>query len=230
MALRRGARRLGLLLGALILLGLALVCGWIWAISWRPPPETYRFQGVDVSEADGPIDWFAVQGGQVDFAYVRATIGADRRDTRFADNWSLLYQADIRRGAIHVFSLCRLARDQAANFVTTVPRTADALPVAVDLDFDSDCPARPDRAVLLGELRTFISAVETHTGVPVLLRISRAFERQYEVSAAIPRGLWCAQSFFKPAYTVRPWRMWQASRIRRIPGVDRPIHWDVVAP
>ena len=28
--------------------------------------------------------------------------------------------------------------------------------------------------------------------------------------------------FFPPAYSARPWRLWQASTIRRIEGAERP--------
>ncbi len=229
MATRSLVKRVRLAGGILLIVGLLIICVWMAAISWRPSPAEYPLQGMDVTEDMEMIDWFGVKDADVDFVYVRATIGADRRDALFARNWAGLYEADVRRGAIHVFSLCRLARDQAANFVTTVPRVADALPAAVDLDFEADCPARPDRAVLLDELKTFISAIETHSGKPVLLKLSSAFEAQYEVSAAIRRGLWMSQSFFAPDYATRPWRMWQASRIRRVPGIARPVHWNVVA-
>ncbi len=104
------------------------------------------------------------------------------------------------------------------------------LPVAVELRFDGDCPARPDRDVVIGELRRFLAAVETHTGKPTLLKVTRSFDAQYRVSEAIPRNLWAVQPLFPPDYFPRPWRVWQATSFRRVEGVERPINWDVVAP
>ena len=82
---------------------------------------------------------------------------------------------------------------------------------------------------MLDELRRFIAMVEAHTERPVILLVSRAFEAQYRVTEAIDRPVWSAQNFFSPDYAARPWRMWRASDMRRIDGVDGPVNWDVVA-
>ena len=121
-------RRIGRWGIALAALALLAAIAWVFATGWRPSDKDYRFQGVDVSEADGPIDWMTVRGADTgaDFAYIRATYGADGRDARFALNWSDANGADIRRGALHEYSLCRLAVDQANNFNTVVPAAADA--------------------------------------------------------------------------------------------------------
>ncbi len=44
-------------------------------------------------------------------------------------------EAGVQAGAIHRYSLCQLATDQAANFIRHVPRRADALPAVVWLDY-----------------------------------------------------------------------------------------------
>lgn len=224
------ARRLRIVAGIALALALIALVAWLFAIRWRPPVEDFALQGIDVSEAQGSIDWFAVKAAGASFAYLRATAGAEHRDARFAANWQDSYEAGVRRGAIHAFSLCRLAADQAGNFVTTVPRTGDALPAAIELDFEPDCSARPEREVAVGEIARLAQAIEIHTGKPVILKVSSAFERRYRIADAVPRSLWAVQSFFPAAYFPRPWRMWQASRFRRIDGVAAPVNWNVVAP
>jgi lysozyme len=72
--------------------------------------------------------------------------------------------------------------------------------------------------------------IETHMGKPVLLRISRAVEADYRLSAALPRPVWAMGNVFPPAYAARPWRMWRASDFRRVPGIEGPANWDVVRP
>ncbi|MBX4390270.1 hypothetical protein K4H03_29750, partial [Mycobacterium tuberculosis] len=79
----------------------------------------------------------------------------------------------------------------------------------------------------LVELRKLAATLETHSGKPVILRVSPEFEAQYQVSAAIDRPLWSTGMFFPPAYSARPWRLWQASTIRRIEGAERPVNWNV---
>lgn len=201
----------------------------MFATGWAPSRENYPVQGVDVSEANGAIDWAMVKARDVDFAYAQATRGADARDARFAANWAGMAEARIRRGAIHVFSLCRPAAEQAGAFVATVPRDPEALPAAIDLGFREDCPARPAREVVLTELRRLASVIETHSGKPAILRVAPDFEAEYRVSEAIARPLWSEGFLLAPDYFARGWAMWQSSTIRRIDGIEGPVNWNVVA-
>jgi lysozyme len=209
---------------------LVAIALWVYATGWAPSPRTYPVQGVDVSEAQGVIAWPTLAARGADFAYLRATAGAHRRDARFADNWQASDAAGLRRGAVHLWSFCEDGVEQADNFVTTVPRIAGALPAVLELAYSPDCDARPDRAALIEQVRRFLVIAETHSGEPMLLKIARPVERAYRVSAAIPRPLWEVRTFFSPDYAARPWRIWQASAIRRIDGVAGPLHWDVVTP
>lgn len=224
--------RRGLIWGGIILLILAVagLFGWRFAVNWSPARTDYAVQGIDVSAASGAIDWAMVKARDVDFVYARATVGAATRDTGFTANWTGAGEAQIRRGAIHVFSLCAPAEAQAGAFVATVPRDPDALPAAIDLAFQESCPARPSRDVVLTEIRRLASVIETHSGKPAILRVSPEFEAQYQVSGAIPRPLWSIGFFRAPDYFARPWTMWQSSTIRRIDGIEQPVNWNVVAP
>ena len=229
MSIRLWNRRIGRIAVLVGVVALAGVVALTLAMSWRPS-DRFAFHGVDVSQANGAIDWWAVRKGGADFAYVRATSGSGERDARFEANWAAIYETGMRRGAIHVYSLCKLAADQANTFNTTVPRDGEALPAAVELDFTADCVSRPERPIVLDELRRYLTMVEAHTGKPVLLKISKPFDAAYGVSAAVPRPVWAVQDFFPPDYPARRWRMWQASDMRRIDGIDGPVHWNVVAP
>lgn len=217
-------------LAALVLgtFGIMAAIGWLWFSHWAPSKHDYRFQGVDVSEVEGPIDWVAVKEGGADFAYIRATRGATGRDARFDENWQATRQAGLRHGAYLDFSLCQLASDQADNFNTVVPRTDDALPPAVHVDFSPDCSARPDPRVVVAEVARAMATLENHMGKPALLKVSRTVDRQYGLTAAIPRTIWATGNLFPPEYSARPWRMWQANDRRRVAGADQPLHWDVV--
>lgn len=230
MPLRLLWRRSRVWAGVVLAFALLGVLTLLLAMLWRPSSKAFPIQGITVTEANGPIQWFAIKAqNPIRFAYVRATIGADEQDARFAENWNGLYEAGVRRGAIHVFSLCQLAADQAGNFVAHVPAHTDALPMALELDFRSDCPARPDRRVVLLEIAHFLQAVEARTGKPALLKVTPSFEARYRVGTAFARKLWAAQSFFPPAYFDKPWAMWQANAYRRIQGMAGPVEWNVMA-
>lgn len=210
-------------------IGTVGIVGWHKASRWRPAPADYPLQGIDRDEGAAPIEWPMVRAAGADFAYVVATSGRDRRDSGFEANWAALPEAGLRRGAVHVYSLCQPAEDQANAFNTFVPASADALPMAVDVSFHDDCTARPDRAALVAGLARFVTMVETHTGKPALLRIAKPVEQTYALTEALHRPAWEMANFRAPDYAARPWRMWRASDIRRIDGVEGPIHWNVVA-
>lgn len=74
---------------------------WLFFTGWRPSTRAFPVQGIDVSHHQGEIDWFALPGQDVDFAYIKATEGGDHRDRLFARNWEEARQAEIARGAYH---------------------------------------------------------------------------------------------------------------------------------
>lgn len=210
-------------------IGVIGIAGWSGATGWAPASSRYPLQGVDLGADPPAVEWGTLRARGADFAYLVATSGADRRDPGFEANWAALPEAGLRRGAVHIYSLCQSAIRQANAFNAFVPRTDDALPSAVDIAFREDCTARPDRAELLGELRRFVRTVEAHTRKPLLLRVARAVEADYRVSEAIDRPVWAIGNFFNPGYPARPWRMWRASDLRRVDGIAGPVNWNVVA-
>lgn len=229
MSIRRLWRRTRVFAGVALALALVALCFWLFAINWRPSTKDFPIQGIDVGEAQGAIDWWAVKRTGIVFAYARATHGAADHDPSFQDHWRGMFETGIPRGAIHAFSLCQLAADQAGNFVSQVPRSADQLPPALELDFEPDCAARPARDVVIGEIDRFLTGIEAHIGKRAVLRISRRFEAHYQVSRTIQRPLWAIGALFPPDYFDKRWSIWQASSFRRVEGVEKPVNWDVIA-
>lgn len=218
-------------LGAILLamLGIAALIFWQFLAHWHPSTVDYRFQGVSVGQAQGPVDWVAVREAGADFAYVRATNGTLGRDIMFADNWRAAFEAGLKRGAYLDYSLCGLAADQANLFNTVVPQTDDQLPPALYVHFTPGCAARPDRQVVVGEVARAMAMIENHLHRPAILKLSREVEARYNLAQAIPRALWEEGTFFPPDYAGRPWRLWQANDRRHVPGIDTPVEWSVVA-
>jgi lysozyme len=210
-------------------MGLLAILAWSGATRWAPSADRYPLQGIDLAAAPPPVEWGSVRAAGADFAYLVATVGADRRDPAFTGNWDALPEAGLRRGAVHLYSLCQPGADQANAFNTVVPRAGDALPAAVDISDRDDCAAHPDRTTLVAEVQRFVTVVETHTGKPVLLRLSRSIESRYSLSAALGRPIWVVGNVVTPGYGAQPWRLWRASDFRHVEGIDGPVNWDVVA-
>jgi lysozyme len=223
--------------GTLLRAGLTIVCAaalassaWVYACHWEPSRADYPVQGVSVDSTTGTIDWGSLHASHADFSYIRASAGAAHRDPAFAANWAGARKVGMRYGAMHDFSLCVPAADQATMFVTTVPRDNAALPPVVHLALTADCKARPSRDALLSSLNTFLNLIEASSGKTALVRVSKDFNDIYDVGGGIYRTLWLDRNFLKPDYAGRPWVMWTASNVRRLDGLDAPVEWDVVVP
>jgi lysozyme len=80
------------------------------------------------------------------------------------------------------------------------------------------------------ELMTFLNQIETHTGKPVLLKITRAFEKRYRIATTIDRNLWLVRDRFQPEYAGRPWTLWTANSALANEADEEPLHWVVVQP
>ena len=213
-------------------IALAVVLGvyaiWSTVTGWAPSRDEYSVQGVVVSEANGKPSWPELGATGVDFAYITASEGARSRDAQFETNLEGARQAGIRYGALHHFDICRLASDQATLFITTVPRSEQALPPAVQLDFSETCTSRPNRALILSELATFLNQIEAHSGMPAILLLTPEFEKEDNVSSSIDRTVWLEGNWFLPDYSARPWVMWTANSARHIDGIEGPVRWAVV--
>ncbi|CAN5264270.1 hypothetical protein BH10PSE13_BH10PSE13_24440 [soil metagenome] len=232
---RRSARRpmwtpLRVIGAAIVLLAAGGLALWWLAGSWAPSRETYPVQGVAISTRNGAVEWPTLRAQGVDFAYLAATGGAVRRDPAFAANWAGARGAGLRYGAIHAFSLCSLASDQARLFIASVPRDNGALPPVIALDFDPACVSRPTRDVVLSELNTFLNEIEAHSGKAAILRISPSFEETYAMSDGINRTIWLDRDLFVPGYAAHPWVLWTASHRRRLRGAAETVDWTVVKP
>ena len=121
-----------------------------------------------------------------------------------------------------------MANEQAGAFVQLVPREADALPAAIILDLDDDCPSKPSRALLLTELSTFLNQLETHMGKAAVIAPSDAFEAEYQVAEAINRPLWLRANRSAPDADAGAWIIWQANDALRITGSKGLTRWLVL--
>lgn len=215
---------------ALAALGLTAAAGaaYGYARTWRPSPEKFPIQGIDISATQGAVHWPTVKAQGADFAYLKATGGGAERDPNFAAHWEDTRAAGLRRGAYHAYSLCRTAVEQATSFIATVPREEAALPPAIILRYEENCPARPGPERVRTEVGVLVNMIEAHSGKPAILNVADDFDEAYGIAEAIPRTMWRARNFLAPDQQEQPWVMWRASDFRRIDGVEGPVDWNVV--
>lgn len=233
MARRKGPGRTRLRLSGTVLL-LALIGGaWGWwhLHHWTPPRTDYPMQGVEVGAGDGAVNWRAIKAIGANFAYIDASASAFARDPAFVKNFEEARAIRLQLGAVHKYDPCQPADKQAANFVTVVPRDAQMLPPAVELDsLADDCPVKISDAAIESELTTFLNQIENHTGKPAMLKVSRRFEARYHIAAAVDRNLWLVRDRFEPGYAGRPWTLWTANSALANEADQENVRWVVVQP
>ncbi|MDE2435941.1 MAG: glycoside hydrolase family 25 protein [Sphingomonadales bacterium] len=219
-------------LGVILLIAL-VAGGWGWwqLHHWLPSRAAYPVQGAEIGQQDGTIDWKALKAIGANFAYLDASASAFARDATFAQNLEDAKAAKLQVGALHRYDPCQPAERQAANFVTVVPRDAAMLPPVVELDMlGDDCPNPVSDAGIESELTTFLNQIETHTGKPAILKLTRRFQHRYKIAARIDRNLWLVGIRFEPDYAGRPWMLWTANSSLESEAGEAPLRWVVVQP
>ncbi len=186
-------------------------------------------RGIDVSHHQGEIDWPAVRAGGFTFAYVKATEGADHRDTRFERNWAAAGSAGLSRGAYHFFTFCTPGDAQAANFLDALPDDPNALAPAVDVEFTGNCRGWESLDAVRRELRVFLRRVEAARDVrPVLYVTPSGYERV--VAGSFPGyALWVRSIVGEPDLRRDDrWLLWQFADRGRVRGVPTLVDLDVL--
>ena len=217
-------------LGAILLVAL-IGGGWGWwqLRHWAPDVAEYPDQGAEVSAADGAVRFATLKALGARFVYLDASDGARAEDASFAANLAAARKAGLKVGAVHRFDPCAMADGQSANFVVLVPRGRELLPPAIALDRTADdCPKAVSEAAVESELMTLINQIEAHSGRPVILQVSKAFEDSYGLASRIERNLWVVGTWRRPAYAGRPWLLWTANEALMTEAADEPLRWVVV--
>lgn len=219
-------------LTAALLLAATVGAGWGWWTihHWRPAKSAYPVQGIEVGGEDGAVDWKAAKAIGASFAYLDASASAFARDPAFTQSLEDAKAAHLQVGAVHIYDPCQPAEKQAANFMTVVARDKAMLPPALALDMlADDCPVKVTDAAVLSELMTFLNQIETHTGKPTILKISRRFEKRYHLATRIDRNLWLESTYMQPEYAGRPWTLWTANAMLDSEASASALRWVVVS-
>jgi lysozyme len=225
-------RLLGALVGAISVLALASCSSTVdlpqLSQSTDPAPSAYPIHGIDVSYYQGPIDWPTVHVNGTTFAYIKATEGGDRVDKRFAENWEGTKQAGVQRGAYHFYYFCRPVEEQITWFEEHVPVDAEALPPALDMEWNPQSPTcriRPPRQQILADMQRFLEALEQHYGKRPVIYSSVDFHRDVLEGAFDDYPFWLRSVKGYPAkrYGDRRWHIWQYTESGSLPGVTGNI-------
>ena len=172
-----------------------------------PSKQDYPVRGVDLSYYQGNIDWDVLASQGVDFCFIKATEGVDHNDSQFAQNWQTAQAAKIYVGAYHFFRFEDTGREQAENFIRTVPVTENTLPPVIDVElYESLGGSMPDTGTARQNLQEMLDLLEAHYGVKPILYAAPNTYRAYVKSFAADYPIWISNYYYKPYFA---WTFWQ---------------------
>jgi lysozyme len=192
------------------------------------PPAAYPVHGIDVAKYQGSIDWPSVRAHGVNFAFIKATEGGDRVDSRFAEHWAGAREAGVLRGAYHFYYFCTDAETQGRWFIANVPKERGMLPPVIDLEWNPQSPTcryRPPAAVVRSEALRFMDILEGHYGQRPIIYTDPSFFERNELVRLAGEEVWLRSTAAHPTdrYGVAGWTFWQYSATGLIPGVRGPV-------
>lgn len=190
-----------------------------------PTPKVHEVHGIDVSKYQGDIDWHAVKADNIQFAWLKATEGGDRVDSKFAQNWQNAKEAGVLRGAYHFTYWCRSLAEQADWFIQNVPKDEMALPPVLDVEWNFEspsCPKKVDKQTALQEMHVFLTKLEKHYGKKPVIYADIPFHRDVLESGEFAEYAFWIRSVKYPIqekYPGRAWSFWQYTATGRVNGI-----------
>jgi lysozyme len=193
-------------------------------------PSRYHIHGIDVSYAQGKINWPKVKAMQEDsvhitFAFIKATEGLLTVDPYFKRNWREAPKTGIRCGAYHFFRPYKNGLWQARFFLQNVKLESGDLPAVVDIErLDNVSPA-----AMRVQLKDFLKHVQAKTQVRPIIYTGLSFYRDYLEGYFDEYPLWIAhynREELKAGANTN-WWFWQHSEKGRVNGINHAVDFNV---
>lgn len=185
-----------------------------------------RYDGIDVSQHQGAVDWNKVKAAGNDFAMIRASQGSydpddDQRDPYFGINVVGATNAGLDVGAYHYsyFTTVEVAIQEADYFLSVLEPYREYITYPVVLDIEADAQKTVSKAQLTKAARAFCDRVRD-AGYYVMIYANVNFMVNYlDYSQLDDYDLWLAHfGVNKPGYEFHD--IWQYTETGTVNGVS----------
>ena len=189
--------------------------------------KTKIYQGLDVSEHNGVIDWEKVRAAGYDFAILRCSSGKSRMDKRWAENYTGARAAGLKIGVYHYsYALTPADAQVEAALVRSLTAGKD-IPLGVwfDMEDADDYKTKHGLKLTRANLTPICAAfVKACPGAGIYTALSW-LGSIVDVAACGNPPIWCAQWNRQCDYT-GDYIMWQYSSKGRVPGITGDVDLD----
>ena len=176
--------------------------------------------GIDVSEYQGIISWTYVDTLEnkypIDFVFIRATVGKDRQDYQFEQNWLGAIKNKMIRGAYHYYRPNENSLEQARLFIENVTLNKGDLPPVLDIE---KLPKNQSIANLKIGLKRWLKAVESHYGVKPIIYTGERYYDDFLKEEFSDYLFWIANYNFYREEIDSHWLFWQFTEKASVPGI-----------
>jgi lysozyme len=199
--------------------------------------DDHRPRGIDLSKANGDINFNTLKHHHVKFVFIKATDGATFKDPLFHSHWNKADRSHIAHGAYHFFRPGKPVEHQVANFMQAYKHVKHGqLPPVLDVE-NSSRPGQNWWAGLSPTQATdkvvhWLSTVEKRTGQRPLIYANReTIEHTLGNDARLSKyDLWLAQTDKRSldlpdAFSHRTF--WQYTFHGRLKGIKNHLDFNV---
>lgn len=177
--------------------------------------------GIDVSEYQGDIEWSAVEtldnDYKISFVFIRATVGDDRLDKRFKENWLKAKENQLIRGAYHYYRPNENSIEQAELFIETVTLQKGDLPPVLDIE---QLPKNQSVERLKIGLRRWLNKVEEHYKVKPIIYTGERYYDDFLKEEFSDYLFWIANYNFYREKLDEDWLFWQFTEKATVSGIN----------
>jgi lysozyme len=176
--------------------------------------------GIDISEYQNHIDWSEIndlEGGYpIDFVFIRATAGRNKKDKLFPKYWTKAKKSRLITGAYHYYRPNENSIEQAENFITTVKLKKGDFPPVLDIE---KLPKGQSIDSLKVGLKRWLLKVEKHYGVKPIIYSSESYYYDFLKDDFEDYLFWIAN--YTAYYTEidSDWIIWQISENAKANGI-----------
>jgi lysozyme len=180
--------------------------------------------GIDVSEYQGKINWVDFDTVEkkypVDFVFIRATVGKDRLDKEFDENWLSAKNKKLIRGAYHYYRPNENSLEQAALFIKTVSLKKGDLPPVLDIE---RLPENQSVDRLKIGLKRWLNTVEAHYKVKPIIYTGERYYDDFLKEEFSDYLFWIANYNFYQENIEEDWLFWQFTEKASVSGIKGKV-------
>ena len=180
--------------------------------------------GIDVSHYQGKINWsnveFVNEKYPIEFVFIRATQGFDKKDNQFDKNWNECRRNNIIRGAYHYYRPNENSLEQAENFIKTVKLSKGDLPPVLDIE---KLPQEQSIENLKIGLKRFLDKIEEHYEVRPIIYTGERYYNDFLKDEFEDYTFWIANYNFIDAEVNSDYLIWQFTEQAKIKGIREKV-------